>query len=100
MLKIEWEVGTRSSQRRTGTGRGSLAALSTKPASGKVMLVAEIVIEFDYAVVAVTERRIGGEIVSRSRGQVIDQAGPKVLHECRRNRIRTIVKGSARARFS
>lgn len=100
MLKIERKVGARSGQRRTGAGRGVLASLPTKPACGKVVLLAEIVVEFDYTVVAVTERRTGGEIVSGIRRQVIDQAGPEVRHQFCRDRIRTIVKGSARARLS
>src|ERR1700676_4881960 len=42
------------------------------------MLVVEVVVEFDHAVVAVADRRVGGEIVAGLRGQIVDVAGPEV----------------------
>ena len=63
----------------------NLVTLTTVPADIEMILLIEIVVELDQAVVAITNRRIGGEIIARLRRKVIDHARPQVCHQLLRD---------------
>src|SRR5579859_1313303 len=79
-FEIVLEVGARGSQRRAASKRRGLAALSAEPTRGEVMLVREVVIEFDHAVKAIAGGSYGTEEVIGCRRQPPDEApGPKAV---------------------
>src|SRR5580765_3843759 len=77
-FKIVFEVGAGGPQRRAAAQRRGLASLASEPARGKVMIVREVVIEFDHAIEAVAGGGNRAEEIIRGGGQAADQvAGPE-----------------------
>ena len=56
LLEVILQVRTGRSQGRAAAQRGGLTALPAKPADGKPVFLGEVVIDFGYAVVAVSSR--------------------------------------------
>ena len=73
-FEIVFQIGAGRSQRRAGTQRRSLVALSSKPMGRKVVLVGQVVVEFDGAVVAIARGCNRAEEVVECSRQATDQA--------------------------
>src|SRR5215469_18047484 len=94
LLKVVVQVRTGGCQRGAPTRGSCLGALSTEPARREVMLHADVVIKFDHTVVAVSKRRIGGEVVAWLCRQGVDVARPEIRHQGLRDRaLRHVVLG-------